>query len=348
MMDDRRPHGRQTGEGAGAVARTEGDFDQQVATRAAWLYFMEGRTQGEIADHLGMNRVRINRILAAARESGLVQIRINGRLLACVELERALIDTFGVREAFVVPSPIDPGATRKVVALQAGAVLSDRLTGDMVLAVGWGRTLRTSLQAMEPRSLPGLEVVSLIGGLTRGSVMNSTETALRLADMFGATCSYIAAPAFADTEETRDILMRQGMILDALAGARKADIAYVSVGALDPDCSMLRLGLITPEDYASLDAAGAVGDLMGYWIDAEGELVDHPLNRRVMALPPEDLRSIPSVILVTGGGRTDRAIRAALRRGLFHTIVTDEATAARVCGGAVEARWRERGGGLGG
>jgi len=309
------------------------DQDQQMATRACWLYYMEGQTQGQIARYLGTNRVRVNRMLSAARDNGLVQVRINKRLVGCVELEFALRDLFDVAEVHVVPKPMDPANMRMMVAAQGGRLLSDRLNDDTVVGVGWGRTLQGSLKAMEARPISNLEVVSLIGGLTRGSVMNSYETALRLADMFGAECSYIAGPAFTDTAESRAMLMRQPMIVDALEHARRADIAYISVGALDMESSMMRLGLIGPEDAETLKTSGAIGDLLGYWIDENGEIVDHPLNRRVIALPPDDLAGIACVILVTGGVERYQAIRGALRKGVIDVLVTDEDTAALICGG---------------
>lgn len=321
-----------SGFGAGDVAGT--GHDVQTATRAAWLYFVEGMTQEQIARHLGLNRIRVNRMLATARESGLVQVRINSGLSRCIELETILRGQYGLRETFVVPSPIDPENVRRMVAHEGGRLLSDRLGENMAVAVGWGRTLRQSLQSMERRPIAGLEVVSLTGGLTRGSVMNSYETALRLADMFGAECCYIAGPAFTDSESTRDMLMNQPMLVDAFEHARKADIAYISVGGLDMETSMAKLGLIGAADVESLNRAGAVGDILGYFIDENGEIVDHPLNRRVLALPPADLASIPSVILVTGGEQRFRAVRAALRKGFVHTLVTDERTAELLAGRA--------------
>ena len=132
---------------------TEGDVvafdpaarDQQLVVRACWLYYMEGCTQGQIARELGLNRIRVNRMLTAARESGLVQVRIGSPLTSCVELEKALREEYGVDEAFVVPSPLSPAKTRYIVAAEGGRLLSERLHKDIVVAIGWGRTLRYSL-----------------------------------------------------------------------------------------------------------------------------------------------------------------------------------------------------------
>jgi len=58
--------------------------DKHTEVRAAWLYFMEGLTQAEIARRLGTTRLRINRILVDARRNGLVGITLNAELASCV------------------------------------------------------------------------------------------------------------------------------------------------------------------------------------------------------------------------------------------------------------------------
>ena len=52
-------------------------FEQTV--RAAWLYHVAGNTQEQTADLLGTSRVKVNRLLAEAREAGIVKISIEHR-----------------------------------------------------------------------------------------------------------------------------------------------------------------------------------------------------------------------------------------------------------------------------
>ncbi|MFN0114095.1 MAG: sugar-binding transcriptional regulator [Paracoccaceae bacterium] len=331
---DRQP---ERGGGAGDAdqappARAPYDATEQLITRAAWLYFVEGQTQQEIARHLGINRIRVNRMLATARENGIVRVTIDGPVADCVKQERALQARFGLSVAVVVPTAMDQDNIRRMVAYGAGRLLSGLVHDGMVLGVGWGRTLRLSLDYIPRRPLPTLEVVSMTGGLTRGSALNSYETALRMSDHFGAMCCYMAGPAFAESEETRDLFLRHPMLADALAHAARADVAYISVGGLHDAATMLSVGLIDRDDVASLRRARAVGDILGYWIDAEGRVVDHDLNRRALALHPERLSDIGNVILASGGLQRAPAILAALRRGWIDTLITDEATARQVLG----------------
>src|SRR4029079_153431 len=81
--------------------------EKQLEVRAAWLYYMEGLTQADIARRLGTTRLRINRILVDARPHGLVGIARNSELESCVEGEQQLIRDFKLKDAVVVPTPED-------------------------------------------------------------------------------------------------------------------------------------------------------------------------------------------------------------------------------------------------
>ena len=50
---------------------------QSLLLRAARLYYLEHRSQTEVAQLLDVSRSSVSRILSAAREQGLVEIRIH-------------------------------------------------------------------------------------------------------------------------------------------------------------------------------------------------------------------------------------------------------------------------------
>lgn len=303
------------------------DPEEQLATRAAWLYFVGGHTQAEIGKKLGLNRVRINRLLAVARELGLVQINVTGRLATCIDLEEQLKEKFKLGLAVVVPTPIHENQLPQVIGNAAGNYLGSQLKDDMSVGVGWGRTLRHSLRSVPRRNYEALSVVSLMGGLTQSSLVNPHETASHLADIVGAKCYYVAAPALTDSEATRDILLKQSMVRDVFERGAKVDLALLSVGELASPNTMTQVGLISQTEAASLLKAGAVGDICGHWIDEKGEVIDHAINRRVIALPPKRLKNIPCVVLASGGRNKIPVLRGALHAGFVNVLVTDQETA---------------------
>ncbi|MGD9509476.1 MAG: sugar-binding transcriptional regulator [Geminicoccaceae bacterium] len=301
--------------------------DEQRRTRIAWLYYVEGLTQAEIALRMGVSRVKVIRDLQVGRQTGLVQIQINGRLAPCVALERRLEKAFALKEAVVVPTPQDPAHLPATLGIALGSWLSDRLRPGQTIAVGWGRTLHWSVRALRRRDLPDLTVVALLGGIGRGSEINMYETAARVAETLGAQCYYLAAPAFTASAAMRDMLLAQAGLHDVLDRARRADIALVSVGTLGPGATNRRIGLLGEAETQELLAAGAVGDLLCTFLDREGRPVDHPLNRCSVGLPVPDLAALPAAVLASGGAEKVAVIRAALVGGYVNHLITDEATA---------------------
>jgi DNA-binding transcriptional regulator LsrR (DeoR family) len=302
--------------------------------RAAWLYYVEGLTQEQIAETLGLNRIKIIRMLAAARTEGLIKIRIDGRAAQQVALERGLMARFGLAEAVVVPQARDPDSTAALVGYAAGIWLSDRLRDGVSVAVGWGQTLHLALRGMQPRPIQGMSVVSLLGGLTHSRSINPSSVARRVADMFGADCFQLTAPVFVTHSDTRDALWREPTLRELLDRARAADIALISVGDLQASSTLFREGLLPRDSLASLRKARAVGDLLCHFIDAEGGLVDHPVNRRVMAVSPADLTGIGLVAIAAGGADKEQAIRAALRASAAKVLITDVGAAEALLAGA--------------
>jgi DNA-binding transcriptional regulator LsrR (DeoR family) len=312
---------------AGFGIETPVDLEEQLATRAAWLYFIAENTQAQIGKKLGLTRLRVNRLLAEAKRRGLVQITIAGRLADAIKLEDALKSAYGLRDAVVVPAAAEGEKLRAVIAAAAGHYLGQQLRDGMTVGVGWGQTLRHSLSFVPHRTYKKLSVVSLIGGLTQASAVNPHETASHLADIVGGQCFYIAAPVYADSAATRNLLLRQPLLQDVFERGRNIDLAFLSVGEVTRSGTMSKLGLISEAEVESLSRAGATGDYCSHWLGEDGKPVRHALNDRAVAMPLSFMSKIPHIVLVSGGRNKVVMINGVLRAGLANSLVTDEATA---------------------
>lgn len=306
------------------------DISEDTKTRIAWLYYIEGLTQDEVATKVGLNRSRVLRILAASRLDGTVQIRVTTRLSHCVELERALEKKWGLTKAIVVPTPQDEAQLRNIIGAEVGAYISQALTANMTIGLGWGKTLSAAVPAIVPRNPDGVRVMSLLGGLTRVSEQNPSEFAWRVAARLGAECYMMAGPVFAPDPPTRDALARHTGMSDIFLRARSLDMAIVSVGDLTPHSVFREYGLLSSDELASLERAGAIGDLLCHFVDAEGNIVDHPVNRRVLAVNPLDLRGTRDLILASGGWHKLGVIRASLKLLQPTVLIVDDLVAERL------------------
>jgi lsr operon transcriptional repressor len=230
-------------------------------------------------------------VLVEARVSGLVSVTINSRFASCIELEQSLVREFALKGAVIVPTPDKPDLIPVLLGQATAEYLSSLLETSKVsgLGVGWGATLRETIRNMRSGRYPDLCVNSMMGGLTHGLELNTFETASSLANLLNAECQYPAAPIYAGSPNSRDIILAQDVFRETFERIATNDIAVLSIGDLTARSLLIRYGLPRDVTTYELTSRGAVGDIMGQFYDQDGQVIDHPLNRRAIALPLHDL-----------------------------------------------------------
>jgi DNA-binding transcriptional regulator LsrR (DeoR family) len=311
---------------------TDLNEEERFQVKAAWLYHIEGLTQEAIAKHLNVTRLRVNRALREANQNGTIRIQINSEFSPCLQLEKEFRAAYNLQDVSIVPTPSDDDNAQAVVGAELGRYLSTLLARPEIKLFGmaWGTALHCATRAVMPTRREDLEIVSVMGGLPKGSDVNGFEITTRLSEHFSASRTFFTAPLYASSEQSRDTIMIQDVFQEILTKIRKVDALATGVGDVSQKSIMIREGLPRDVTQKSLIAAGAVGDLMGYYINSDGELIDHSINRRVIGINPHELKDMPNVILAAGGQHKVPIISAVLKMGLFNTFVTDQRTAESV------------------
>ena len=319
-----------------AASATAADARESAAdpvVRAAWLYYAEAMTQAQIARAMGLRRARVIELLADARESGLVRVRIHGKSRAQVKLEEALVARFGLDEAVVAPAPASQDAAALIVGHAAGTWLGDQLRDGLAIAIGWGATLHMALKAVGERELARVDVVSLLGGIAHSRTITPATVARRLADALGADCYQLTAPLVVEDAAMVAALWAEPGLAELRRRARRADLALVSVGDVSREATLFRESLLPAGAIASLRRTGAVGDVLCRFLDREGRPVDHEINRRTIAVGLDDLARVPRVVVASGGRSKATALRAALQALKVAVLITDESAARELLSG---------------
>ena len=318
---------------------SEGPEDEVLMARAAWLYYVGGLNQEAAARRLGVTRARVNKLLSDARDSGMVSITINSANVGLLPVEEAIRERYGLDVCICTPALTqDAGGDRddalltpfafRAVGAAAAAHLRRHLaeTEEAVVGTGWGRTLEQMTLQMAGVSAPKAKFISLMGSLTARSAYNPFDVVHALARTTGAEGYFLPVPFIADSLEARDVLLSQQSVQTALQLARSTTVAYISIGELR-EASLLRTqGMISAGELAELRAAGAVGDTNGLFFDQDGKAVDHPLNRRTLALGLDGLKQTYTVALVAGRTKL-QAARAFLASGVARALIVDGDTA---------------------
>lgn len=307
------------------------DIELSLATRAAWLSYVGGLTQEEIAARLGVSRVKVTRLIAAAQRAGLIRVFIEGGVAECVEFEDRLKRRYGLRFVTVVPDLGEAGLPLRSLASAGAHYLCRVLESDPpeVIAVGHGRTLAAVAQELPRVPSNGTRFVSLLGSLTRQASANPFDVIHRLVAVTGGEGYFMPAPFFADSLEDREVLMAQRSLRQVMDLAAKATLCLVGIGELGPEAHLRETGMVTPAEYAELEASGAVGELLGQFIDRFGNPVDAEVCRRAVAMPLQALAG-KEVVAIAGGPAKAAAIDAVLRGRVITGLITDESTARRL------------------
>jgi len=295
--------------------------------KIAWLYHVEGMTQEAIASLLEVNRSKVMRSLAASAAENMVITTINAKTTDQIDLERRLEKFWRLESAIVVPTPSDARHLERSIGHAVANYVNDHFTDGMTIAVGGGATLHSSLDFMRQRKLRDAYVIGLVGSLAYSKWINPSIVASNMAQRLGVDSYQISAPVVLDDPNMCERLWSQPMLKDVRDRVNSADIAILTVGEVAPTATMFKYGIVPRSLIAPLQKLGAVANILCYFVDADGQLVDHQINRSVMAIPPSEVASLKRVILAAGGAHKVKAIRAALKSVKAKILITDSDSA---------------------
>ncbi|MEM7523805.1 MAG: sugar-binding domain-containing protein [Pseudomonadota bacterium] len=307
------------------------EFGGDVVIWAMWLYYGESRTQNEIAKTLGVSRASVANYLSEARRRGLVSISIAPAALARVGLARRLAARYGLEGAYVLPTDPD-GATdgislRRRLGVAAAQTALPFLSNDVVIGVAWGRTMIELARALPERSLPMTTIVQ-VSGSSLGDAETSPEACTALiAGRLGARCRNLHAPAVVGSADLRGALMAEPSIERHFELTQKCRTVIFGVGEISATTTWADTDYLTEAISADYVARGAVGVLIGRFIDEAGDELPGPLEGRQIGMELGGLTAAATRICVAGGAAKLAATRATLAGRYATHLVTDAPTA---------------------
>jgi DNA-binding transcriptional regulator LsrR (DeoR family) len=322
-----------------------------LATRAAWLSFIGGYTQGEVATRLDVSPIKAHRLIQLAQQKGMVKIFIEGEPARCVELEEQMAKKFSLRSCLIAPSSIGSASTHSPTnttsshinaedneasfnEVGAGAArffynILNQLPQSSCIGIGKGRSLSALAAKLPKINRADLTFASVSGSFTRKFSANRLDVVQQFVERTGGEGYFMPVPYLARDDEEHEMLMTQASVQFSLNLARNANLYAVGIGGLKTNHYLHSVGLVTDNDLEQLRAAGAVCDLIGSFYDIMGKLVDHPLNGHGLGIKASEMAG-KRVVAVAGGLDKELALLGALRSGLVTDLVMDEVTAEKI------------------
>lgn len=292
-----------------------------LTASVARRHYIDGKSKMEIAEEFKLSRFKVARLLDAARSSGLVRIEIGHPGTIDVGLSGALRDAYSLQHAIVVDTlEEDPASLRQQVGRAAAELLSEIVTSEDVLGLGWSRSLMAMRAALT--QLTSCSVVQLTGALSRPDVDESSIELVRdVARIANGPAYYFYAPMIVPDPATAAALLRQPEVARAIDRFASVTKAVVGVGGWEPPYSTV-WDAISPAERKALHQSGVRADVSGVLLDADGHAVHAPLTKRMICIDAAQLRRIPEVIALCYDSVKAPATRAAICGGYVSGLVT--------------------------
>lgn len=299
----------------------------RLMLRVARRYYLDGADQHVIAAEIGYSRPTVSRLLAEAREAGIVRFSISHPVEQSIEYETQLRSRFGLAEAAVAWE----GSGTEAVARLAARAIAERGGPRTVLALSHGTTVSAVVDAMPDRRWPLSSVVPMAGAAAHAGAhaLSSPELSRRLALQVGGVHRELRWPLLLPDPAAARTALREEGVLTTFELAARADIAVSGVGAVAPDGATGTMLSHDADAYlrAELRQRGAVAYVCGRHFDARGREVRTSLSDRLIALHPGRLAEARTSMAVGCGQARVPALHAVLSAGFVSCLVTDEATA---------------------
>lgn len=303
---------------------------ERLMTKIAVMHYIEGIAQQDIAARLKISGSKVSRMLARAREEGIVRTYIHSPVATICELEAEIEREFGVKEAVIVPDA-DGEDTSGRLAIAGANTLHRMLERKCVLGVSFSHPLASVVHQLHGNDMEGVRVVQMMGVQSNtGEDMQALEIVQKLGRIFGTHPQILFAPGAVSSREVHDSLMKEPGVRNVLELAASADVAVLGLGDMTQESQVFRDNYLDERWRQDLLQSGAVGYVCMRFFDRDGNICHPEFDERVIGLELEKIRKIPTVIAMASGRRKVAPIRGALRGGLVDILVTDEATARAV------------------
>lgn len=306
---------------------------QSIILKSAHLYYVEKKTQKEIAQDLQISVPTVSRLLKKAESQAIVHFSIGHPFSDCIELESKLKEKYKLKEVVVVPptneelkesKSASDEELKKMVALEAARYVQRILTPSDYLGIAWGGTMYYMIQYLNPCQKVNANFMTLHGSLSCSDYELDVNTLVRkMAMAFGGENYSFLSEGLKDSEEQLNILKSQERKKQIFDTFKNLTLSVSGVGSLYPeaDSPLARIQYLKANELTELKSKGVYGDLMIRFFDKNGQECDTELRDRTLAIEFDQYRQIPTKIIAASGEKKVYTLLALLIGNLVDVLI---------------------------
>jgi DNA-binding transcriptional regulator LsrR (DeoR family) len=322
---------------AAALSRNKKALQEYAfLSQIADMYYNQNMQQSDIARQLFFSRSTVSRLLARAREVGIVDIRVRQVRDRIPSMEEVFCRTFGLKDAVIISCFERDSYDRTLDALTdfASIYTSNLLKGKKRFGIASGTAADRTIRKIHPIHECELEVVQLIGTASNAhQAVEARELRVHLAELFHGDSYELRTPIYMDNAMAREALLNDPNVRRVMDMMEHCDIVLTGLGGID--VSRLKTAEIireyqTEAQAQELKEKGAVGCVCMMYYDINGNYVPCEWNEKCICLHLDKVRKNQMTVAVACGDHKIMTILGALRGHLPNVLITDVNTAAKV------------------
>ena len=306
------------------------DLNMELMKNIADLYYNSNLSQSEIAHRYNISRPKVSRLLADARENGIVKIFIDGRNEISRFQEEQLLKRFPLKAVKVISVPHDDDQLAlQITAQETARFFSGFFRPHDRIGISWGYTLYTMARYFPELSLDDISLYQIIGHIDNTSTRNHAS---EIIDLMGQrlhtqNAFIFPCPAVFDSPLILEMLLHDSKVKKLYESMLQCNKLIVSLAPSDTSCCLYRSGYINYSDLDLMNQCGSVGSICCHFIDQKGKLCDEGLDQRTLAIPLDVLREKEYLFAYVTSSEKVPVLYSALKAGYVNVLSIDSISA---------------------
>ncbi len=299
----------------------------------AKMYYIDNKSQQEISTIIGVSRPQISKMLKEAREQNIVEISLNLPVdIISSNLENRLKEVLGISKVHIVMTDDIPKENYDKrldsVTIFFASYLLDNMVRFKRIGLGWGRTLYQAILKL-PFSSNHTDTLfmPLVGGAGMEPWYQTNSIIDRIAEKFKCDTFFINAPAFVLNPLVRQYISEKKNLGFEINQWEQLEVAYFSVGGSLRYSKSILTAISNDKIADMLINRGAIGDILGNFLNDEGNPVLSAEEAISVSIPLETLAAVPERVCIAIGEEKLELLTVAAKKGYITELITDSHTA---------------------
>ena len=299
-------------------------------TLARKLGMTERVLRSEVENLLELNLIKVESKGISISESGRQTLSDVQPFLTLIEnrdnLAVQLKAKYSLKDIFVVRGDADQNV---LVKEELTRLMAEKLTENLfegaIVSVAGGSTMASVSKFLRPKH-DDLLFIPARGGLGEDVSLQANSIVSRLAESTSGEHRMLYAPD-SISKASLELLKEEPMVREIIDLNNRSSIVIHGIGDA---LQMASRRNVSPEVISKLTKGNAVGEVFGFYFDADGNIV-HKVD--TIGLQLEDLKDKETIFAVAGGDGKKEAVKAYLKLAPKNTILfIDEAVAEYLLG----------------